>query len=290
MGGVDVLVFTGGIGQNSRGVRARCVQGLDRVGIAIDHRRNRRCVVDEENRVFDLTARHSRVTVLAVTTNEELMMARQCARALDFKRSIQHEYLATDRRPIRVAMSAHHVHLCRADVDLLFGQGYQLTRKAPLYIDSQFACEETVNLIGPRGRVDRVRVLGPERSRTQVEISRTEEFKLGIDAPIRASGDLDGSPGIILEGTKGRAELPQGVICAMRHIHMTPEDAETYGVKDRDKVMVKMEGERELIFGDVLVRVNPTYKLEMHIDTDEANAAELPPVSQGYLVMIQSRE
>jgi acetate kinase len=122
-----------------------------------------------------------------------------------------------------------------------------------------------------------------------VEISRTEEFKLGIDAPIRASGDLEGSPGIILEGPAGRVEIPEGVICAMRHIHMTPQDAETYGVQDKDKVMVKMEGERELIFGDVLVRVKPNYKLEMHIDTDEANAAELPPVSEGYLVMIQQR-
>jgi acetate kinase len=134
-----------------------------------------------------------------------------------------------------------------------------------------------------------VRVLGPERARTQVEISRTEEFKLGIDAPIRASGDLDGSPGITLEGPAGKVEIPEGVICAMRHIHMTPEDAETYGVRDEDKVMVRMEGERELIFGDVLVRVKPSYKLEMHIDTDEGNAAELPKVSQGYLVMIQSR-
>jgi propanediol utilization protein len=182
------------------------------------------------------------------------------------------------------------VHLCRRDVEALFGAGHQLTKKAPLFIDSQFACEETVNLVGPRGRVDRVRVLGPERSRTQVEISRTEEFKLGIDAPIRASGDLDGTPGITLEGPEGQVQLPEGVICAMRHIHMTPKDAEVYGVKDRDLVMVKMMGERELIFGDVLVRVNPAYKLEMHIDTDEANAAELSSVSQGFLVMIQSRE
>jgi acetate kinase len=241
------------------------------------------------NPVVDLSAAHSRVNVLVVDGRDELLIASRCAQALHYKRSVQKHVLSTDRRPIRVALSAHHVHLCRHDIDALFGEGHQLTKKAPLYIESEFACEEALNLIGPRGRVDRVRVLGPERSKTQVEISRTEEFKLGIDAPIRASGDLEGSPGIILEGPAGRVEIPEGVICAMRHIHMTPQDAETYGVRDKDKVMVKMEGERELIFGDVLVRVKPNYKLEMHIDTDEANAAELPPVSEGYLVMIQHR-
>jgi acetate kinase len=290
MGGLDVLIFTGGIGQNSRGIRARCVQDMERLGVAVDPVRNNRCKVSDAEPVFEISARHSTVTVLAVATDEELMIARQCARALDYKRSIQHDVYATDRRPFRVATSAHHVHLCRRDIDALFGAGHELTVDKPLYIDSQFACEEKVNIVGPRGRVDRVRVLGPARSRTQVEISRTEEFKLGIDAPIRASGDLEGSPGITLEGPAGTVDLPEGVICAMRHIHMTPADAETYGVKDRDMVMVKMEGERELIFGDVLVRVNPSYKLEMHIDTDEANAAELPRISEGYLVMIQERQ
>jgi len=137
--------------------------------------------------------------------------------------------------------------------------------------------------------VNNVRIIGQERARTQVEISRTEEFQLGIDAPIRESGDLDGSPGIILVGSAGRVEIPEGVICAMRHIHMTPEDADNYGVKDRDIVMVRLDGERKLIFGDVMVRVHPDYKLEMHLDTDEANAADLPPVSQGYIVRIESR-
>ncbi|MFC1670521.1 acetate/propionate family kinase [Spirochaetota bacterium] len=290
MGDVDVLVFTGGIGENSRGIRARCVQGLEKLGIAMDPLKNSRCKVDDEKSVFDLTARHSRVNILAVATNEELMMARQCAKALDFKKSLKGDMMSTNPLPIRVAVSAHHVHLCREDVDALFGKGYQLTEKARLFIDSQFACNERVNLIGPRGTVEKVRILGPERSKTQIEISRTEEFKLGIDAPIRASGDLEGSPGIVLEGPKGRIDIPEGVICAMRHIHMTPEDAKNYGVEDKDIVMVKMEGERELIFGDVLVRVNPKYKLEMHIDTDEANAAELSSVSQGYIVMIESRD
>ena len=133
----------------------------------------------------------------------------------------------------------------------------------------------------------RVRVLGPERARTQVEISRTEEFELGIDAPVRRSGDLDDTPGLTLVGPAARLDLSEGVICAMRHIHMTPQDAIDLGVDAGDKVMVSVEGDRELIFGDVLVRVNPAYKLEMHIDTDEANAAELPQVAEGELLGIQ---
>ena len=190
-------------------------------------------------------------------------------------------------RTLRIGVSAHHVHLHRDHVEQLFGPGHQLTPLVRLYIDSQFAAAETVDLVGPKGRVDRVRVLGPERSRTQVEISRTEEFELGIDAPVRRSGDLDGTPGLTLIGPAGELELSDGVICAMRHIHMTPADAFALEVQDGDQVMVSVEGDRELIFGDVLVRVHPDYKLEMHIDTDEANAAELPQVAAGTLVGVQ---
>ena len=114
-------------------------------------------------------------------------------------------------------------------------------------------------------------------------------MSVGIDAPVRASGDLEGSPGLLLEGPAGSVEIPEGVICAKRHIHMTPADAENYGVKNNDLVMVKIESDRDLIFGEVLVRVKDSYKLEMHIDTDEGNAAEMPGVSKGYLVRIESR-
>jgi acetate kinase len=290
MGGADAIVFTGGIGQNSRGIRARSVQGLERLGIAVDPLKNERCSVDAATPVFDIGAPYSHTTVLAVATDEELMIARQCAKAIDYRKAVRRTVLDTNRKPIRVSTSAHHVHLCRSDVEALFGKGHKLTEKSRLFQDSEFACAETVNLIGKRGRVDSVRILGPERAKTQVEIARTEEFKLGIDAPIRSSGDHKGSPGIILEGPAGKVELPEGVICAMRHIHMAPADADDFGVKDKDIVMVKMEGERELIFGNVMVRVKPEYKLEMHIDTDEANAAELPPVSQGYLVRIEARQ
>ncbi|HON59277.1 MAG TPA: acetate/propionate family kinase [Smithella sp.] len=289
LGGADVLIFTGGIGENNHSIRARCVQGMEKIGFAVDPLRNKRCEVTSDRPVMEIGARYSQANILVIATDEELMIAKQCAKALDYRRSIRRDLLSVDRRPIRVSVSVRHVHLSKQDVETLFGNGYTLTPKAPLYIDSEFAAEETVRLIGPRGSVEDVRIIGPERARTQVEISRTEEFKLGIDAPIRESGDLDGTPGIILEGPAGRAEIPEGVICAMRHIHMTPEDADNYGVKDRDVVMVRIEGERELIFGDVLVRVKPAYKLEMHIDTDEANAAELPPISEGYLVRIESR-
>jgi acetate kinase len=174
-------------------------------------------------------------------------------------------------------------------VALLFGEGRTLTFKAPLSQPGQFAAEERVRLIGPKGRVERVRVLGPERPQSQVEISRTEEFKLGIDAPIRLSGDLQGTPGIVLEGPAGTVALEQGVICAMRHIHMTPRDALGFGVRDRDVVMVRVEGERSLIFGDVVVRVKPDFRLELHVDTDEANAAELNTGMVARLHAIQSR-
>ena len=137
--------------------------------------------------------------------------------------------------------------------------------------------------MGPKGRVDRVRVLGPERNESQVEISMTEEFKLGIKAPIRASGALDGSPGITLEGPEGKCNLPKGVICSFRHIHMSPNEAEDFEVDDREVVNVRAAGKRPLTFADVIVRVRPDFRLDMHIDTDEANAAGLGTTGQGYL-------
>ena len=190
-------------------------------------------------------------------------------------------------RPIPVGISAHHVHLCDEHVEALFGPGHELTPMADLGQPGQFACEETVRLIGPKGAVDRVRICGPTRPRTQVEVSRTEEFALGIDAPLRISGDLDGTPGLTLEGSAGRVELTEGLICALRHIHMSPADAEAFGVGNHDVVRVRIEGERELIYGDVVVRVSPSYRLSMHLDTDEANAAELGRDAVAYFDSIQ---
>ncbi|MDH4272639.1 MAG: phosphate propanoyltransferase [Candidatus Aminicenantes bacterium] len=174
-------------------------------------------------------------------------------------------------------------------MDVLFGPGSELSRRSDLSQPGQFACNETIDLIGPKGRVERIRVLGPLREKSQVEISMTEEFKLGIKAPIRASGDLAGSPGTTLEGPRGTFRIPEGVICSFRHIHMSPEDALAFGLKDRDMVSVRVEGERTLVFGDVLVRVHPDFRLSMHIDTDEANAADIQTGKEGILVGVQER-
>lgn len=189
-----------------------------------------------------------------------------------------------DDLTIPISTSARHVHLSQAHVEQLFGPGHQLTPRAPLSQPGQYACVEAVRLVGPRGAIKEVRVLGPVRPESQVEISRTDEIALGIDAPIRPSGALDGSPGLRLEGPAGAVELTRGVIQAARHIHMSPEEAARFGVKDREWVMVRVPGERGIIFDDVLVRVHPEYRLDMHLDTDEANAADLHAGARGQLI------
>jgi acetate kinase len=216
------------------------------------------------------------------------MIARETIRTLGHQ-NVARVIKSKKERKIAIEVSAHHVHLSREEVDKLFGPGYELTYRSDLSQSGQFACEETMNLTGPKGRVERVRILCPLRNQSQVEISMTEEFKLGIKAPIRPSGDLEGSPGITLEGQKGTCDITQGVICSLRHIHMTPEDALSFGLKDRDIVMVRVEGERALTFGDVLVRVDPDFRLGMHIDTDEANAANIRTGMVGYIVGVQDR-
>ncbi len=174
---------------------------------------------------------------------------------------------------VPVGISNRHVHLSQSDLETLFGKGYRLTPVKDLSQPSQFACKETVSIVGLKGKIDRVRILGPVRSATQVEISKTDSFILGIHPPVRESGSLSGSPGITIEGPAGRIELQEGVIIAQRHIHLHTEEAAQFGLSDRDLVTVKFKGERELIFGRVTVRVNPNFKMELHLDTDEANAA-----------------
>jgi acetate kinase len=176
------------------------------------------------------------------------------------------------------------VHLDRETMDALFGVGSELTPYKPLSQTGQFASEEKVAVVGPRGRIDGVRVLGPLRKRSQVEVSRTDEFRLGVDAPVRHSGHVEGSAPVALEGPRGTVRLDEGLICAWRHIHMSPDDAKAFGVEDGDEVEVAVTGgPRDLIFGDVSVRVHPSFRLEMHIDTDEANAAELSEGAKGAL-------
>jgi propanediol utilization protein len=175
---------------------------------------------------------------------------------------------------IPIAVSARHAHLSQATIERLFGAGYRLRVRKWLSQKGQYAAEETVTLIGPCGRLEHVRVLGPPRGQDQVELSRTDEVKLGIDAPVRISGDLTGTPGIVVEGPAGRVELACGVISARRHIHMSEQDAERLGVRDGATVQVKVDSDgRDLVFGDVTVRTAPDFELELHLDTDEANAA-----------------
>ncbi len=190
----------------------------------------------------------------------------------------------TSELRIPINISARHLHLSPEHVEALFGAGHQLTPMKDLTQPGQFACEERVTLVGPRGTIEGVRVLGPVRPETQVEISRTDERQLGIDAPIRASGELDDSIGLELRGPAGRVSIGRGVIQAKRHIHMSPDDAKRFGVQDKDWVMVRVGGERGIIFDDVLVRVSPKYVLDMHIDTDEANAADLQPGDTGLML------
>ncbi len=287
MGGLDVVVFTAGIGQGSVRVRALALQGLRCMGIHLDEQRNRQAHACEDIR--RISTDDSPVTVLVVPTDEERMIARESLRALS-RVHIQRALEAQRQEPIPIEVSAHHVHLTQEHVEALFGAGHQLTRQSDLSQPGQYACQEQVTLVGPRGRVERVRILGPARKSTQVEIAMTEQFKLGIHPPIRESGDLKDTPGLTLEGPAGSVAIDKGVICAMRHIHMTPEDALRYGVRDKFTVRVRVPGDRELVFGDVRVRVDPSFRLAMHIDTDEGNAANIRTGMTGYIDGIQNQD
>jgi acetate kinase len=284
MGGLDAVVFTGGIGQGSAEVRALALQGLDCMGITVDDQRNRDARGFDE--VCRISADDSKVAVLVVPTDEERMLAREALRTLS--RSYLSRVLeAQQQEPFLVEVSAHHIHLTQEHVEALFGPGHQLTHHSDLSQPGQYACKEQLAVSGPKGRIERVRVLGPARKYTQIEVSLTEQFKLGVNPPIRESGDLSGTPGCTLEGPHGSVKLECGVICALRHIHMTPADALRYGVRDKSYVRVRITGDRELVFGDVLVRVDPSFALAMHIDTDEANASNVRTGAQGYIDGIQ---
>jgi acetate kinase len=284
MGGLDLVIFTGGVGQGSAVVRALGLQGLDCMGITLDDKRNREARGDE---ISVISTDDSKVTVLIVPTDEERMMAREALRALS-RSYITRVLDAQKQQPFLVEISAHHIHLTQEHVEALFGEGHQLTKHTDLSQPGQYACKEQLTIVGPKGRVERVRILGPARKYTQVEIAMTEQFKLGIHPPIRESGDIAETPGCTLESATGSVGIDRGVICALRHIHMSPEDALRYGVRDKSFVRVRVAGDRELVFGDVLVRVDPSFKLAMHIDTDEGNAANVKTGAQGYIDGIQS--
>ena len=174
---------------------------------------------------------------------------------------------------VLVETSARHIHLTQEHVDILFGAGHQLTHKKDLSQPGQYACEERVTVVGPKRELKNVSILGPVRKESQVELSATDARSIGLNAPVRESGVLEGSAPCKLVGPAGEVELAQGVIVAKRHIHITPEDAQAFGVSDKEIVKVKVDSDgRSLIFDDVVVRVSASYATAMHIDTDEANA------------------
>ncbi|MDR1954100.1 MAG: phosphate propanoyltransferase [Clostridiales Family XIII bacterium] len=182
-------------------------------------------------------------------------------------------YKQSGRRFVPAAISGRHVHLCRKDIDALFGFGYELTPMKPLVQPGQFASEETVTIVGPKGRIAKVRVLGPARPETQVEISVSDTFSIGIVPALRMSGDVAGTPGVRLETEKGSADLASGTIIAARHLHLSSSQAQALGLADGQIVTLRKNGPRAAILGSVVVRSGDAHEMEVHIDQDEANAA-----------------
>lgn len=184
------------------------------------------------------------------------------------------EYNKQDGNSVPVGVSNRHIHLSQEDLETLFGKGYELTPCKELSQPGQYACKELLTIVGPSLRpIEKVRVLGPVRKASQVEISRTDSFVLKVKPPVRESGDIKGSAPITIIGPKGVLTLEEGCIIANRHIHMSEEDGARFGIKDGDYVTVDVNGERRTTFYDVQVRVNKAFRLEMHVDTDDANAA-----------------
>ena len=208
------------------------------MGIRLDGSRNQDARADEISRI---STDYSKVAVLVVPTDEERMMAREALRALS-RSYITRVLEAQKQQPFLVEISAHHIHLTQEHVEALFGKGHQLTKHADLSQPGQYACKEQLTIVGPKGRVERVRILGPARKYTQVEIAMTEQFKLGIHPPIRESGDIADTPGCTLESPTGSIQIDSGVICALRHVHMSPDDALRYGVRDKSFVRVRIAG------------------------------------------------
>lgn len=193
------------------------------------------------------------------------------------------EHTSKDDKIIPIAVSARHVHLNKEDLEILFGKEFELTKKADLSQPGQFAANETITIVGPRGSLERVRILGPARNMTQVEVSMTDSIKLGVKPPVRESGNIAGSAAITLVGPKGSVYKKEGLIIAQSHIHMNEQDAAKFSVKDGEYIRVTTKGERPITLEKVLIRVSSRYQLEMHIDTDEANAAFIKTGNCGIL-------
>lgn len=191
--------------------------------------------------------------------------------------------LRLQSRQVPVGISMRHIHLSRREVDALFGRTYQLTPLRPLSQPGQFACQECLDVIGPKGVLHNVRILGPERPEAQVELAQTDCRTIGLKAPVRSSGHVEGTPGVLLRGPRGVLSLPQGVIIADRHLHMSTAQAAAFGLSDGDTVRVQVDGGKPGVLDGVLVRAGDKYELDLHLDTDDANAFQL---KQGQLVTV----
>ena len=272
MGGVDAIVFTGGIGENAAAVRSRVCESLVYMGVVLDEDANETKRAADEGGIVEVTQGRSPTKVIVVHTDEERMIAREVVRSVHGPTGAIKSVVA---KAIPVGVSVRHVHLSREDADALFGTGYEFTKKRDVTQPGQYVTRETVDVVGPKGELRGVAIIVPLRKQTQIEIAKTDAFTLGVSPPLRESGKLDGTPGITLRGPKGTVTTTSGVILAHRHVHMSPAQAQAYGVQDQDMIKVRVEGDREMTMGDVIVRVSPVYELDLHIDTDEANAAGL---------------
>lgn len=273
MGALDGVVFTGGVGENAPRMRARICAGLGVLGVRLDPDLNA-CLRLAPGAAARIEAPGAKIAVIVAESGEEAQIAREVAECL----------APMGPRAIPVAVSGRHVHLDGASVAALFGPGYELTPDKPLRQPGNWAARERVTVQGPAGRLERVAILGPLRNRVQVELSKTDCRAIGLRAPVRDSGDLEGSAELTLIGPAGSLATDGGIVAA-RHIHINPADARAMGLPDGALVEVRMgEGPRALTLGGVRVRVQPDAFTEMHIDTDEANAAGLVAGGEGSLV------
>jgi len=298
MGGVDVLVFTGGAGENSAAMRHRICTQFEYLGMELDMDKNQalKLIGFEAPQIQN---DRSRVQILVTQTCEQWMISQEVKALLQKLPISEHPGLEDSLRPadppfhqqrIPVAVSARHIHPSQSLVEQLFGKGYQLTKARGLTQPEGWAANETVELIGPSGSFKKVRILGPIRARTQIEVSATDTYTLGLSAPIRDSGKLDGTPTVTVRGPAGEAKT-DGLILAARHIHMSPADAKGMQLQDGDYVGVQLGNEkRSLMFKNTLIRVKEGFVTEMHIDTDEANAAGIQTQSTGELINNEERE
>jgi acetate kinase len=281
MGGVDVIAFTGGIGENSASMRHRICDKFEFIGLHLDDDKNR-AVKLQGFEAPQVQSYDSRIKVIVTQTCEQYMIAQETLHTLTQQKPAP---VPKDWR-LPVAVSARHAHLAQPVVEALFGKGYKLKPAQKIGQPDGWAAAETVDVIGPKGTLKNVRVMGPCRDFTQVEVSRTDTFTLGLEAPLRPSGKIENTPAVRLRGAKGEIET-NGLIIAARHIHMSPSDAKTLELEDGDYVNVRVgDGERSVLFSNTRVRVKEGYVTEMHIDTDEANAAGVKTHGEAELVKI----